>query len=417
MVDVTLLQNFLVALALGILIGLEREYASYKKKGHDYAGIRTFPLIALFGALSAYFADLISPWILVANIILIGALIVVYYYAASVKQNTTQGATSEIAGFLAFFIGVLCYHSELNFAIALAVVITVILFAKNVLHQFAKRIKAKELRSTLLFAVIAFVILPFLPNQAYGPFGIFNPYVIWLMVVFISGISFVGYILMKWFGERGIELAGIFGGLVSSTAVTTSFAERSKKEKKIMFPLLLGVVLANGIMFIRILIEVFVLNRELFWQLLLPLGILAVMSTIFAYFIWRKSSKVKGNVELSSPFTLGPALKFGAFFAIILALVKIADVYLSTKGVYVVSLISGLADVDAITVSLSQLARGGASDLSLEIAKRGIMIAALTNVAVKGGIAMMFGSKGFGKHVLLLFAVLIGVGIGLVFLL
>lgn len=413
MVDYTIAQNFLIALALGTLIGLEREYARYKTKGRDYAGIRTFPLIALFGALSAYFGDTITVWILVTNGIIMGALIVVYYYALSMRNKNKYGATSEIAGFLTFFIGVLCYYGELNFAIAMAVIIAVILFAKPILHRFAQRIKAKELKSTLLFAVIAFVILPFLPNQGYGPYEIFNPYVIWLMVVFISGISFVGYILMKWFGERGIELAGIFGGLVSSTAVTSSFSERSKKEKKILMPLVLGVVLANGIMFVRILIEVFVINRTLFYHLLWPLVILAALTAIFAFFIWRKAEKAKGKIELDSPFTLGPALKFGAFFAIILALVKVADVYLSSRGVYVVSLISGLADVDAITVSLSQLSKG---DLSLEIAKRGIMIAALTNVAVKGGIAVLFGSKKFGMIIAIAYAILIGLGVGLMFL-
>jgi len=413
MVDIAIAQNFLIALALGVLIGLEREYARFKKKGHDYAGIRTFPLIALFGALSAYFGDTISQWVLVTNTLILGALIVVYYYALSTKDKNKYGATSEVAGFITFFIGVLCFHGELNFAIAIAVVVTVILFAKNILHRFAKRIKAAELRSTLLFAVIAFVILPFLPNQGYGPYEIFNPYIIWLMVVFISGISFVGYIFMKWFGERGIELAGIFGGLVSSTAVTSSFSLRSKKEKKILMPLVLGVVLANGIMFIRILIEVFVINRELFYYMLWPLVILAIVTAIFAFFIWRKAEKAKGKIELDSPFTLGPALKFGAFFAIILALVKIADVYLSSRGVYVVSFISGLADVDAITVSLSQLSKG---DLSLEIAKRGIMIAALTNVAVKGGIAVLFGSKAFGRIIAIAYAIVIGLGIGLMFL-
>ena len=282
------------------------------------------------------------------------------------------------------------------------------------LHNFAKKIKKEELSDTLKFAVVAFIILPFLPNQGYGPLEMFNPYIIWLMVVFISGISFAGYILMKWFGEKGITLAGILGGLVSSTAVTTSFAERSKKEKKIYGALVLGVILANGIMFIRILIEVFVLNRELFYQMLIPLLSLALLTAIFSYFIWEKAKKVKGKVELKSPFTIGPALKFGVFFAVILALVKVADVYLSSKGVYLVSFISGFADVDAITVSLSQLAK---TSLSLDTARNGIIVAALTNVAVKGGIAYWFGGKKFGKIVLSLFAALIVVGAVLLFVL
>jgi uncharacterized membrane protein (DUF4010 family) len=413
--EYVLLQNFLIALLLGALIGLEREYASYRKKGHDFAGIRTFPLISLFGALSAYLGVLISPWILIVAIVLIGVLIVMAYFAiAGNDKRKHMGATSEVAGFLAFFIGILCYYGEITFAVILAVTITIILYARSFLHHFAMKMKKEEMADTLKFAVIALVILPLLPNQGYGPHEIFNPFVIWLMVVFISGISFAGYVLMKWFGERGITLAGILGGLVSSTAVTTSFSERSKKEKKIYRALALGVILANTLMFVRILVEVFVIHRPLFFKMLIPFSVLVLVSLGFSYILWRKASEAKGKIKIASPFTLGPALKFGVFFAVILALVKLGDIYLSTKGVYLVSFISGFADVDAITVSLSQLAK---TSLSLDIARNGIVIAALTNVAVKGGIAYWFGDrKRFGKIILGLYSVLIALGIALIFL-
>ena len=415
MLELILIKNFTVALVLGALVGLEREYARYKKRGHDYAGIRTFPLIALFGALSAYMGELYSIYLLLAGIVLTGLLIIAAYFAMNRKEHSKyMGATSEMAGFITFFIGVLCYHGHLSFSTLLAIVVTIILFARSMLHGFAEKISAKEMGDTLKFAVVAFVILPFLPNKGYGPLEIFNPYIIWLMVVFISGISFAGYILMKWFGEKGITLAGILGGLVSSTAVTTGFAARSLKEKKVYPALVMGVVLANGIMFIRILIEVFVQNRSLFSQMLAPMLTLAVITAGFSYFMWKKSKKVKGKIKLGSPFTIGPALKFGAFFAVILALVKIADVYLSSKGVYLVSIISGFADVDAITVSLSQLAK---VELAESTARNGIVLAALTNVAVKGGIAWWFGGKEFGRIVLGFFAVLIAVGAALLFLL
>jgi len=315
---------------------------------------------------------------------------------------------------ITFLIGILCTYGKIDLAIIIGIITTIFLYARGFLHKLVKKMKREELIDTLKFAVIAFVILPFLPNKGYGPHGIFNPFIIWLMVVFISGISFAGYILMKWFGERGIELAGIFGGLVSSTAVTTSFANRSKKENNITYALILGVVLANTIMFIRILIEVFVLNQRLLLKILLPMLILIVISSIFSYLLFRKTKRVKtSKLKLGSPFTIKPALKFGAFFAIILALVKLADIYLASRGVYLVSFISGFADVDAITVSLSQLAKG---NLSENIARNGIIIAAMTNIAVKGGIAYLFGSKKFGRIVLGLFVVLILMGLGLVFL-
>ena len=408
--DLMVLQSFLIALALGALIGLEREYARYKKRGHDYAGIRTFPLISLFGALSAYMGILISPWILIVGIILMGALIVIAYFSVAGHTRVYTGATSEVAGFLAFFLGVLVYYGEISLAVILTVVITVILYARSLLHHFAKRIKKEEMADTLKFIVIAFVILPLLPNQSYGPLELFNPYIFWLMVVFISGIGFVGYVLMKWFGEKGIVLSGILGGLVSSTAVTSSFAERSLKEKKIYRTLVLGVILANTIMFIRILIEVSVINSALLMKLILPLGILILICVVFSYFLWKRSSPIKGGeMKLKSPFTLGPALKFGVIFAAILALVKVAEVYLASSGVYLVSFISGLADVDAITVSLSQLTR---TTLDLETAKIGIVLAALTNVGVKGGIAYFFGErKNFGRIILGFYIALIVLGI------
>ena len=413
--DYILLQNFVIAISLGLLIGLEREYARFKKRGHDYAGIRTFPLIALYGALSAYLGVLISPWVLIVGIIMTGALIIIAYFSITEKSRKFVGATSEIAGFLTFFIGVLAFYGETTLAIILAVVTTIILYARSFLHHFAEKISTEEMADTLKFAVIALVILPLLPNQGYGPYEIFNPFVIWLMVVFSSGISFAVYVLMKWFGERGITLAGILGGLVSSTAVTTSFSQRSKKEKKIYKALALGVVLANTIMLVRILIEVFVINRALFVKMLLPFSILILVSVGFAYVLWKKSKDTKGKMELSSPFTLGPALKFGVFFAVILALVKLGDVYLASKGVYLVSFISGFADVDAITVSLSQLAK---TTLSLDIARNGIVIAALTNVAVKGGIAYWMGDrKKYAKIIVSLYSVLVVLGIVLIFLL
>ncbi len=414
MIDIRILENFLAALALGALIGLEREYARYKSRGHDYAGIRTFPLISLFGALAAYLGQTISQWILLISIFLIGTLIVIAYFAANEHTRKQTGVTSEMAGFLAFFIGMLSFYGEITLAVILTIIITIILYSRSLLHHFAEKIKKQEMADTLKFGVIAFVILPLLPNQGYGPYEIFNPYIVWLMVVFISGIGFVGYIAMKWFGEKGVVLAGVLGGLVSSTAVTSSFAARSKKENKLFKILALGVVLANGIMLIRILVVVFAINRELWVKLLLPMVILLMLLIGFSYVLWRKTRDVKGKVELTSPFTLAPALKFGAFFAFILAVVKLADVYFSSNGVYVVSLISGFADVDAITLSLSQLSK---TTLGLNTAVNGIIIAALTNIGVKGGIAYFFGGKEFGRIVAGFYAVLIVIGIGLIFLL
>ena len=412
MVEFSSIQPFIISIALGALIGLEREYATYRKRGHDFAGIRTFPLIALSGTMAAFLAETISVWILVSAILVLGGLIVAAYI--KVTGAKYLGATSEVAALITFFLGVLVYMNEVSLAIAIAIIITLLLYARSVLHSFAEKMNKEEMVDTLKFVVIAFLILPLLPNQSYGPLELFNPFVIWLMVVFISGISFAGYVLMRWFGERGIAIAGILGGLISSTATTTSFSERSKKQPKLFLPLVLGVILANGVMFIRVLFEVFVINRDLFFELVIPLLSLAIISAIASYFIWRKAKDIKGSIDLGSPFTLAPALKFAAFFAVILALVKIADLYLSSKGVYVVSVISGFADVDAITVSLAQLSK---SSLDFNTARNGITLAALTNVAVKGAITWWLGGEKFRRIIVSLFTALIAVGLLLLFLL
>lgn len=412
MAELALIGNFLLALALGALIGLEREYARYRKHAHDYAGIRTFPLIALFGALSAFFGEILNPWILVVGIFLMGTLIIISYFVLSRKKY--HGATSEVAGFLTFFLGILAYFGEIQLSVLLTVIITVILYSRSMLHSFAQHLKKEEMKSTLLFAVIAFVILPFLPNKGYGPYELFNPFLTWLMVVLISGISFIGYILMKWFGEKGIEFTGVLGGLASSTALTLSFAERSKQQEGFYKALALGVILANGVMFGRVLLEVLLVNPSLFVQLLPPLLLLIATTGLFSYLIWKRAKHVSEKIELKSPFAMKPALKFAAIFALVLGFLKLANVYSSSEGIYVVSFLSGLADADAIALSLSQLA---GTSISLDTAKDSIILGVLANTITKGGIAYFFGEKNFRRIIIGFFVLLIALGGILIFIL
>ncbi|HIH11130.1 TPA: MgtC/SapB family protein [Candidatus Woesearchaeota archaeon] len=416
MIDVELLQHFLLAIVLGTLIGLEREYARYRKRGHDFAGIRTFPLIALFGALGAYLAELISIWILLISMSLIGLLIIFAYLAITRHTKTHFGATSEMAGFLTFFIGVLSYYGETSFALMLTIIITIILYARSVLHHLAERVTKQEMTHTLLFIVIAFLILPFLPDKGYGPYEIFNPFLVWLMVVFVSGISFIGYALIKWLGRKGLLVTAALGGIISSTIVATSFAARSKTEKKYVHLLALGVIIANGVMIIRVLIEVFAINRQLFLHLIIPLGILIVITAVLTHFSLQKLHKKKTNysqIQVSSPFKLLPALKFALLFAGTIALIKIGHLYLSSQGVYLISFISGLANVDAITVSLSQLAE---NSITSSVAAKGILIGVLTNTAVKAGIAAWLGGKEFRNIIIGFMSFLVAVGIGITIL-
>src|SRR3989344_3015634 len=411
--EILLIRNFLIALALGALIGLEREYATYLKKSHDFAGIRTFPLITLFGALAAYLGDKFSMWIFVVSTGIIGFLILLAYFTLShEKKDKHFGTTSDVAAFLAFFIGAISYYGEILLAVSLTIAITIILYARSFLHNLAEKITPKEIEDTIKFSIVAFVILPLLPNKEFV-FSLFNPYIIWLMVVLVSAISFVGYILMKWLGEKGIGIAGILGGLVSSLAVMSNLAERSKMDRKISITLAWAAILASGVMFIRVLIEIFAVNPTLFAHLVIPIGLLATITGLFcAFLFFRTKQQTKGKIELSSPLKLRKAIKFGVFFAAILALIKIANTYFDTEAIYVVSFLSGLVNLDAITLSLSQLANNG---LMQETAKNGIIIAILTNLALKGGIAYYLGSKEFRETITAFFIFLIVIGIGLMF--
>ncbi|MBI2665195.1 MgtC/SapB family protein [Candidatus Woesearchaeota archaeon] len=411
MIELAILQNFLLAIALGTLVGLEREYARFKKRGHSYAGIRTFPLISLFGALAAFLGNVISPWILYISMMLLGILIIVAYYILAEHDVKHSGATSELAGFLVFFIGMFCFYGEFTFAISLTVITTIILYSRSVLHHLAETITKKEMRDTIIFIMIAFVVLPLLPNQWYGPRQLFNPYILWLMIVLVSGISFFGYVLVRRFGEKGIELTGILGGLVGSTPMTINFSERSKKEKKIYRALALGVILANSVMFIRVLTEVFIINQPLFKKVVLPILALTLITGSSAYFLWKKMKHVANNAQIESPLKLISAVKFGLFFAGILALVKIAEAYLSNSGVYLISFLSGIANMDAITVTLSQLAKSG---LALETASKGIFLAMLTNLTFNTAIAYWIGRKDFSRIILRVFIIVLIAG-GLIF--
>ncbi|MBI2152064.1 MgtC/SapB family protein [Candidatus Woesearchaeota archaeon] len=412
MIQLAIFKNLLLAIALGVLIGLEREYAKYHQRGHAFAGIRTFPLIALMGALAAMLGQSISPWILYISLFLLGIIIAIAYFLLGEQDRQHTGATSEIAAFLTFFVGMFAFYGELTFAVTLAIVITLILYARSVLHHFAEKITREEMRDTIIFVLLAFVVLPLLPNQWYGPFDFFNPYLLWLMIVLISGISFIGYALIRWFGERGIGLAGLLGGLVGSTALTMHFAQRSQKQKKIYRALALGVILATGVMFIRLLLEMLAVNRKFFGIMLIPLIILSLICAAYAYFFWKKHSSVDAEIELDSPLRLAPALEFGLLFLVVLALIKIAGIYFPKEGIYGLSFLSGLVNLDAITITLAQL-----SELAFtsQVAARSMLLAVMANLLVKICLVSWLGGKQFRKIVLGLMGILMIIGIGLIF--
>ena len=397
MLDLTI--NFAVALFIGALIGIERE----KKKAEEeattaFGGIRTFILFALAGALSAWLSvQLKTIWIFVAAGLIVSSFILVAYILQNRKSDSALGLTSETAGVIVFLLGGTTLFGYKEIAVALAIATSAALAYKQPLHKFIGKIYEDDIYAgvTLLFAT--FIVLPVLPNKTIDPWQAINPYKMWLLVILISGLSLVGYIATRALGTKiGTSLTGLFGGLVSSTAVTLAFSKQSHdaKENSGLFNILAAsLLIAWTVMFIRILIEVVVVNIKLLPALVVPMITMAVLSGACAFLYYRRSSgqSVKHgtkNVPLKNPFSLFSALKFALLFGIVLLLVKYVQQNFPQQGFYIVAALAGLTDVDAITLSMADYAKSGGDN---KTAVTSITIAAITNTLVKCGFVFIFG--------------------------
>lgn len=417
MAQTDLFYRFGVALAIGFLIGLQREYA-HGGPGQEIAtGERTLALMGLVGCLAALIADeLASPWAFVGVVMPLGALIALSYFVGAWRGDV--GMTTEVAALVTVLAGALCYWDYLALAAAIAVATTVLLSLKLETDRLVRLITREDIRATLKFAVITAIVLPVLPDRGFGPspLDVLNPYEIWLMVIFISGISFLGYVLVKVVGaRRGIGLTGLLGGLASSTAVTLSFAERSQHETGLDNPFAEAIIIAWTAMFPRVLLEVAALNATLLEALWLPmLSAMLAGLAYSAYLYFSQRTFQKSEVAFSNPFKLGPALKFGLLYAAILLASRAAQIYLGDTGVYISSVVGGLADADAIALSMAELSRRGG--LGTKIAARGVVLAAMSNTAAKGGIVLASGSPTLRKVLLPGFVLMLVIGLTVAFL-
>jgi len=400
----TLLYRFATALAIGLLIGIQREHSAFSERKQQllFAGVRTFPLFALTGCAAAWVSELSgSAAVVVVGLALIGLLIVAAYVARAERGDV--GMTTEAAALLSVFIGALCYYGQLQIAVALGIACAVLLTAKLELRRFVSHITREDEFAMLKFAIITAIVLPVLPNEPLGPppLDVVRPYQVWLMVVLISGIGFFGYVLVKLAGpRRGLGLTGVMGGLVSSTAVTFSLAQRSRSRVELAPAVGLALLIAWSMMFLRILFEVAVVNRSLLAGLWLPM--LSATAVGVAGCVWLYRRAGRGNTDatqIANPFELGPALRFGLLFAVILIASRAAQLWLGEKGIYVSALVGGTTDVDAVTLSMAQMSRGE-TGLSDEVATRAIVLAAIVNTVFKGGIVMATGSRALSRQLL-----------------
>ena len=417
MTDLELAFRFAAAAGLGVLMGLEREWTHIGDK--TFAGVRTFALIAIAGAAAGYL-DLhgILPWSAQLIFLAIAALVAIEYRLTAGEGHI--GITTEVTALLAFVVGLLCLRGPVLVAAALAVVCTLLLALKDWLHGLARKLEAADVAATLKFAIISLIVLPLVPDQNFGPPGleVINPFHIWMMVVLISGLNFASYILVKLVGkEHGLGLTGILGGLVSSTAVTLGFSQRSKRQPGLAAPLALGILLSWTVMFFRIVIMPGIVNFQAGLKLLPVMGGLGVLNLAVCYFIWRSTrAGEKGTVnEGANPFELGHAIQFGLLYGVITFGAKAAQVYLGGPGLYLAGALAGLTDVDAISLSMANLAL--ADPTSLDLATRTIAIAGLSNTLVKGGIAVFTGSAALRRWMLPLTLGILAIGTLATFLL
>jgi len=400
---------------------MQREYAHGSSKGTGlFAGARTFALMSLVGSTAAFLADTLgSVWILISIIGMMGMMIIVAYYVTAMEREEI-GLTSEVAAFITVLIGSICYIQSIELAAAMGVVTTVLLAVKGEFRQFVRVITREDVFATLQFAVITAIVLPVLPNNTFGPppFDVFNPAQIWEMVIFISGINFLGYILVKIVGpKKGLGISGLLGGLASSTATTMSFSERSKSQTGMEKPFAVAIIVAWIIMFIRVMIEIAVVNIKLLpavWPALTAMGLAALIYAGYLYF--SQAAIDEEELALSNPFELSTAIKFGLIYAVVLLAIKAAEMYIGEKGIYLTSIIAGLADVDAITLSISDLTRTGGS-ISLESGKFAIIFATISNTLTKGALVFSIGSKALRKYIWPIMVLMVVIGLGIAFLL
>src|SRR5262245_32412181 len=412
---VELATHFGAAIGLGVLIGLERQRSMGDEQG---AGVRTFALIALAGAVAGYLDVVLGlSGLALALFVAVATLIIAFYVISALRGDI--GITTESSALLCFMLGLLCVQGHIQLAAAVGVAMVLLLALRDWLHQLARRIEPADVEATLKFATVSLIILPLVPNHNYGPppLDVLNPYKIWLMVVLISGLNFVSYLLVKTMGaNQGIGIAGLLGGLVSSTAVTLGFSQRSRQSGADAAALALGITLAWTVMFLRVVIMSLVISRPLGIRLAAAMGLLCAVSLGACYWLWRRRQNVeRGKVEAgNNPFELGEAVKFGLLFGVVVLAAKAAEVYLGETGLYLAAAVAGLTDVDAITLAMANLAHADATQTG--VAARAILIAALANTLVKSGMTITLGSPQLRALTLPISCALVAAGVVAAFL-
>lgn len=396
-----------LALGVGLLVGLQRE-----RSGSAIAGIRTFPLISLAGAVAASLPDPVTPWAVAAGMLAIVGLAAIGNFNRA-PADESPGVTTEAAMILMFLVGALVVYGPSSAAVAVGAATAVLLHAKPILHRFTERLGEGDVRAIMQFAVVSLIILPVAPNQPFGPFGVLNPQKIWLMVVLIVAISLAGYVAYRLLGDRrGAMLAGALGGLISSTATTASFARRTRDEPAAAPLACLAILIASTILSVRLLAVLWVAAREQWLTLAAPVGILIAVGMLCVLIV---RITARGDATplpaQENPTQLKSALFFAALFALVLLASAAGRHYFGDRGTYVVAFLSGLTDMDAIALSTGKLV--SESSLDAITGARAILLAFVANTIFKTAMAGILGGRQLFVWLVPFMAVQMGVGLAM----
>lgn len=404
-----------IALGLGLIVGLQRE-----RTRSSLGGFRTFPMVTLLGAVAGLAGEAYGGWIVAAAFVALAGVIVGGQREARIPEKgetaDQTGITTEVTMLLMFAVGAFAMVGQPGVAAAVSGTAAVLLHLKPQMHSLARRLEDPDFKAIMQFVLITLIILPLLPNQDYGPYQVLNPFKIWLMVVLIVGISLGGYIIYKFLGQKAGALAGgILGGLISSTATTVSFSRRSRTAPAASALAALVIMVASSVVFARILIIIGATAPGLLPVAGPPFGVtLALLLGLsVGYWFFTKPAETEMPAQ-GNPSELKAALIFAAIYALVLLAAAWARERFGSSGLYLVAIVSGLTDMDAITLSISDMS--SRNEVETGIAWRLIMTAALANLVFKIGVAAFLGGRELLKRLGILFGIAFAIGLGVMLL-
>ena len=406
----TTIMDLAIAAGLGLLVGLQKERAE-----SPLAGLRTFALVSLAGAIAAVVGESTTPWVIVGGLLSIAALMVAGNIVLTHAGGDDPGQTTEVAVVVMYLIGVMVVAGSREVAIVLGASTAMLLHLREELHTWVDRLSDRDVRAIMQFVVISLVVLPILPDQTYGPYGVINPRQVWWMVVLIVGLNLAGYAAFRLFGARaGTALAGVLGGVISSTATTISYARQTKTDEDRDSVAVLVVWIASGVVFVRVMLEIGAVAPDFLPTAAGPLSVMLAVFLGLAAVRWRTGAQPgESPLEPGNPSELKPAILFGVLYAVVLLVLAAAEDLLGDTGLYAAAFLSGLTDVDAITLSTSRLVATEGLDPST--GWRIILVGALSNLVFKLGMAATLGSRRFARRLGALVAVALVVGGGILY--